>query len=186
MKNYFRQNFPEHTFYMSPNLGDNPIDNRGKEQYGFLVKKQYTPIYGSYPDPNHIFPRPPYYVYIKEYDIYLATIHTSPSNKNYLDPQTRREVIELRNFFNSVPGDMILLGDLNVCYPGLVDNEDIRKNFEWILDDNDKTNVNNDCAYDRIITQKSVVRYSDASVIRNQDVSNLDLSDHYPISISVF
>lgn len=188
MKNYFKQNYPEHDFYMSPSLGFRD-DNVGKEQYGFLIRKtlNYQKELYYYPDPQGIFARKPYYIFIKEYNLYLAIVHTTPwTNKDWPNgSKTKPEVIELSRFFNSVTGDMILMGDLNLCDPSILDNEDIRKNFKWILKNSEMTNMNNQCAYDRIITRKDFSRYLEPKVIRNSNVKDLGLSDHYPIDIKV-
>jgi endonuclease/exonuclease/phosphatase family metal-dependent hydrolase len=192
MKNYFKQNYPEHDFYMSPSLGFNEENNRNKEQYGFLIRKtlNYQKELYYYPDPQGIFARKPYYIYIKEYNLYLAIVHTTPwSNTNFgpAGTKTIQEVIELSRFFNSVTGDMILMGDLNLCDPSVLNNEeDIRKNFQWILNNSEMTNLaSKQCAYDRIITRKDFSRYLDPKVIRDSNVKDLGLSDHYPISILV-
>jgi hypothetical protein len=185
MKNYFKQNYPEHDFYMSPTIG---VDGTQKEQYGFLVRKTLQYQEGFYGDRQGIFARPPHFIHIQAYNLYLAVVHTTPwSNTNFgpAGTKTKQEVIELSHFFNSISGDMILMGDLNLCNPSILDNEDIRKNFQWILKDSEMTNMNNQCAYDRIISRKSFSAYLDAKVVRDSNVQNLALSDHYPISIVV-
>lgn len=188
MKNYFNQNYPDHDFYMSPSLGFRN-DNVGKEQYGFLVSKKLIYREGFYGDPQGIFARPPHFIHIEEYNLYLSIVHTTPWSNTKFGPagtKTKQEVIELSQFFQTISGDMILMGDLNLCDPSVLDNEDIRKNFQWILKDSEMTNLSTkQCAYDRIVTRKNFGRYQEPKVIRDSNVKDLDLSDHYPISIVV-
>ncbi len=177
MKVYFQQNYPEYHFMMSPSLGRRN-DNRGKEQYGFLIKKQFNFQLYHYADPNNIFARPPYYIYIKEYNVYLGNLHTTPGEIS--------EVYELVNFFESVKGDMVLMGDLNVCNPSTLNGEFVKDSFNWILNDNQNTNMNLNCAYDRILSSKSFQRYKNPNVLVNQNIPEFLLSDHYPIVLDVY
>jgi hypothetical protein len=188
MKTYFKQNFPNHDFYMSPSLGFNKLNNQGKEQYGFLVSRKLNYREGFYGDPEGIFARPPHYVQIVDYNIYLAIVHTTPWNsKDWPNgSKTKQEVVELSHFFETISGDIILMGDLNLCSPNILDNEDIRKNYQWILNDSQMTNIGKQqCAYDRIISRKNFSRYIEPKVVRDSRIIDLDLSDHYPIQINV-
>ena len=179
MKVKFKEDFPEHDFYMSPSLGRNEWNNRGKEQYGFLVKRTLQTEIQSYSDPNSIFARPPYYVTIKDFNIHLAVVHVTTIQHS----ASVQEVVELDGFFRSVEGDMILMGDLNICQPSELDGQAIRENYEWLLKDFRTTNIGDTCAYDRIITRKSFERYSNPDVLK-YEINNF-ISDHYPITIVI-
>jgi hypothetical protein len=89
----------------------------------------------------------------------------------------------LDTFFQSINGDLVLLGDLNICNPKSINGEKIRINYNWLLDDYDNTNIANCCAYDRIITKKSFDKWSEADIIRNEDILFYNISDHFPISL---
>lgn len=183
MKVYFQQTYPDYHFYMSPSLGRGQ-DNRGKEQYGFLVNKKFTFQIGSYSDPNQIFARRPYYIYISELKLYFANVHITASSLL----ESKKEVSELYNFFEEIQGNMILMGDLNLCNPSVLNGEKVREDLNWILDDSVMTNldnVNQRCAYDRIITDKNFNKYKNPNVIQDSDIINLALSDHYPVSIHI-
>jgi deoxyribonuclease-1 len=179
MKVKFGEDFPEHNFYMTASLGRNEHNNRGKEQYGFLIKKNLQISIQSYANPNSIFARPPYYVTINDFNIHLAVVHISatPHSTSF------QEVVELDSFFRSVDGDMILMGDLNICEPSELNGQAIRENYEWLLKDFRTTNIADTCAYDRIITRKSFGRYSNPDVLK-YEINNL-ISDHYPITIVI-
>jgi endonuclease/exonuclease/phosphatase family metal-dependent hydrolase len=174
---YFNHAYQDHHFYLSPSLGVSTY----KEQYGFLVRKTLTFEFGNYIDPNQKFWRKPYYVYIDEYQINLSVVHICASCDAV---QKTQEINELARFFESVQGDLILMGDLNICTPpGSYSNLDIWTGYHWILDNQEKTNIKGDCAYDRIITRTSFKNYQDPSVIRSSSLSSV--SDHYPIAITV-
>ena len=175
---YFRHAYQDHHFYLSPSLGPSTY----KEQYGFLVRKTLTFEFGNYLDPNQKFWRKPYYVYIAEYQLYLSVVHICATCDA---GQQSQEISELARFFESIQGNMILLGDLNICTPpGSYANLDIWTQYNWILDNQQKTNVKGDCAYDRIITRKSFKNYKDPTVIRTSSLSSV--SNHYPIAITAF
>ena len=184
MKMYFETNYPDYRFYMSPSLGRNQDNNVGKEQYGFLVKKKFSFFPGYYLDPNQIFSRPPYYIYIPELNLYLSNVHITQSPLS----ETKNEVIELYSFFQTIQGTMLLMGDLNLCNPSIIDSEKVRQNLNWILEDNKMTNLNNvkqRCPYDRIISNKSFLKYSEQRVIYDSNIIEYDLSDHYPIALTI-
>jgi endonuclease/exonuclease/phosphatase family metal-dependent hydrolase len=183
MKLYFRETFSDYHFIMSPSLGRG-IDNRGKEQYGFLIHKKFTfnsDNMGSYEDMNQVFARKPYYIFIKELGLYFANVHITASSSI----ETRNEVIELFNFFQSIPGQIVLMGDLNLCNPSVVDGEMVRQHLVWLLGDQVMTNMNQGCAYDRIISKDENPKFQNAGVIVDSRIADLQLSDHYPIVLTV-
>lgn len=170
--------FPEHSLYLSPSLGANPNNNRGKEQIGFMIRKKYTYFVYSYFDTNGIFARKPYYIYVSEYNINIATVHISAQN-------SESEVSELPLFFSSIEGDFVLLGDLNICDPSTLNNQQIKKEYQWLLNDDDKTNSNLNCAYDRIISPLNFNRFSHARVVSSDNEAQRVSSDHYPLSVKI-
>jgi hypothetical protein len=178
LKSQMDEDFPEHHFFMSPSLGFNPVNNRGKEQYGFLIRKTLNYNVYHFQDIEQVFARPPYYITIHEYNINLATIHTNPKN-------SEKEVNYLPNFFNTLQGDFVLLGDLNICDPSILDNQKVKMDYNWILEDGDSTNLNLNCAYDRIISNHGFQRYSHAKVLKDDLQAEKILSDHYPLSIKI-
>jgi endonuclease/exonuclease/phosphatase family metal-dependent hydrolase len=177
MKKYFKNNYPDYQFFMSDNLGLNQNNNRGKEQYGILVKNDLDVEFNNFDNSyKYYFSRPPYYIYIKNKNIFIATVHISFTN-------AETEVIYLDTFFQSINGDLVLLGDLNICNPKSINGEKIRTNYNWLLDDYDNTNIANSCAYDRIITKKGFTDWSEPKIIRNENILLFNISDHFPISL---
>ena len=181
MKTYFQENFLEHDFYMSPSLGHNQDNNQGKEQYGFLVRKSLKVSYGHYIDTNDVFSRPPYYIYIQDYSLYISNVHITASDND----AKKLELQELSKFLKSLD-NIVVIGDINICIPNSINDESIRKDFQWIIQDQETTNINGRCAYDRIIAPKTFDKFGHAKVIRDENIPNLYLSDHYPIRISFF
>ena len=176
MKKYFENNYPDYQFFMSHNLGLNENNNRGKEQYGFLVKNDLDVEFNNFDNSYKYFSRPPSFIYLKNKNIFIATVHLSFSN-------SENEVKYLDTFFQSINGDLVLLGDLNICNPKSINGEKIRINYNWLLDDYDNTNIANCCAYDRIVTKKSFDKWSEADILRNEDILFYNISDHFPISL---
>jgi endonuclease/exonuclease/phosphatase family metal-dependent hydrolase len=95
------------------------------------------------------------------------------------------EVEQLPSFFSSIEGDFVLLGDLNICNPSILEGQQVKKDYLWILDDDDKTNSNLNCAYDRIVSPLDFNRFSHAKVMKDDNQAEKVSSDHFPLSIKI-
>jgi hypothetical protein len=184
---FFQKYFHEYQLFLSPSLHYCDHTNSGSEEYAILVRRSEilgTPTMIEYHDRNCDFIRKPYGIRIEneKLTINLLLFHSNPNNQ--------KELINLSNVFKQFNDHKtLLLGDLNtgchyVSFQEL-DKYEIRKNYDWILEDHTFTNLEKTCPYDRIIATKDI----SSSHLRDQRVLNKNReaerikSDHYPISV---
>lgn len=186
LKDYFNTYLPDFTFIMSPPLHYCNGYINGAEEYGFLVKSSLnisTQLL-FYPDNECLFIRTPYALYVNSSFI-IVVFHSMPGNANELE-----HLGDVITYFSNVTKNVILLGDLNTgCkYTSFVtlDKYPIRMSYDWLLRDDDFTNIHLNCPYDRIISTKELSSSVFGSrVLKEANEASRIGSDHYPIATTI-
>ncbi|MCF7862385.1 endonuclease/exonuclease/phosphatase family protein [Candidatus Woesearchaeota archaeon] len=172
---------PNYQLVISERLGR----TNSKEQYAIFYKKADIKSEYVYFDENDIFEREPYIVYIsnKKVNFSLIVIHVKPSDAKS-EISALNAVISDAQMKNS-DKDFILLGDLNADCNYYDENQDILREYDWIIEnEKDTTVAKNTCTYDRIITN---MKYSSGGVYNYQKAYDISyeeteiISDHYPV-----
>ncbi|XP_071826107.1 deoxyribonuclease-1-like [Apostichopus japonicus] len=174
-----------------------------KEQYCFFYKHSIFSVVkdDTFTDSSDIFEREPYSVKFRHgstgRQFVLSGLHAKPDDA-VAEIDAMVEVYEdIKSTFST--SDVIMMGDFNAdcTYVSSSDwaNIDLRQDsrFYWPLGDSVDTTVKSThCAYDRFVTAGSMTSLSSsASVYYFDSRMNLatsdpaDISDHYPIEITV-
>jgi len=145
-----------------------------KEQYLFVYNDDVIDFFpnttGYGVEPNNEFAREPFYAMFKakNFDFYLMTIHTVPTQVGTEIPALKVAYEDLQNKTPN-ENDIILLGDLNAKAPGVIvgsyitmDSIAIIPNIVFTI--KKATNTIGNKAYDNIIFQSNyTAEYSDSS-----------------------
>lgn len=186
IRTFFQKHFPEYQIFLSPSLHYCSKIHSGSEEYAMLVRRTNDGQNISmihYDDKDCLFIRRPYGLRLVKNGLYtnILVFHSNPNNE--------KELISLSDVFQQF-GDhrTLLLGDLNTgCHYVMfktLDQYEIRKNYDWILDENVFTNLEKTCPYDRIISTKDIsCRLQHQRVLNESREAERIKSDHYPISV---
>ncbi|XP_071826100.1 deoxyribonuclease-1-like [Apostichopus japonicus] len=174
-----------------------------KEQYCFFYKHSLFSVIkdDTFTDTSDIFEREPYSVEFRHTssgrEFVLSGLHAKPDDA-VAEIDAMVEVYDdIKSTFSN--SDVIMMGDFNAdcSYVSSSDwaNIDLRHDsrFYWPLGDSVDTTVKSThCAYDRFVTAGSMTSLSSSpSVYKFDTAMNLvtndpaDVSDHYPIEITV-
>jgi hypothetical protein len=181
IKDFFETYLPDYHLNLSPSLYYNiPFRNLGSEQYAILTRKNITVEMIEYPDEQATFIRRPFGIQLSN-GVKILVFHSHP-NKEI-------ELIALANVFHYFGNKkIILMGDLNTgCHYvsfNHLDENSIRKDFDWLMADNQYTNFELNCPYDRIIATRDISPSCNDGIVLNMynEAKRIE-SDHYPISI---
>lgn len=145
-----------------------------KEQYGIIYRNVQVTVARDYnPDAQDRWERPPFRVDFLQgnYSFSALVEHTKPDD-------TPAEMEALANLSSSLPGNVVVLGDLNAdCgyYP-------VKKDFgnwRWAIGTGMDTTVKNTtCAYDRMIFNPDMAGELVASGVFSEGITSA-ASDHY-------
>lgn len=174
-----------------------------KEQHAYIYKKELISVLNTYeiPDTQDVFEREPYSVLFKNNttgdNFVLIGLHIKPTDSLNELNHLKSSYSDIVNYLNN--DNVILMGDFNSDCTYLTntefDNLDFTtdNNFTWQFSKSeDTTTSSTDCAYDQIITNTNM-----SSKVKSKEIFNyesfygitnslaLDISDHYPISVTI-
>lgn len=147
-----------------------------KEQYGIIYKGiNVTWVTDYNPDSQDRWERPPFQVTFKQGNyVFTALVeHIKPDDA----PQ---EIAALENLTSSLPGNVVVLGDLNADCSYYSVKKDFW-NWTWaIKTGTDTTSGNTSCTYDRMIFNQEMANEYASSGVYSENIT-AGVSDHYLI-----
>ena len=181
IKEFFEKFLPNYHLYLSPSLYyDTPFKKSGSEQYAILTKKNISVQTIEYQDHESTFIRRPFGIQLTN-GVKVLVFHSHPNSET--------ELVSLSKVFRYFGNQKtILLGDLNTgCHYvsfDTLDQNDIRKDYDWLIPETTLTNADQTCPYDRILSTKDISHSCQQGYVLNQnkEAKRID-SDHYPIGI---
>ena len=155
-----------------------------KEQYGIFYKNVGlvdTVDYNFKSGIDEDFERAPYLAKFQRgnYTFSIIVEHTKPDD-------TPNEMEHLDSIASAVPGNVMVLGDLNADCAYYPEKKDFNEPWFWAIKTGTDTTVGNTvCAYDRIILNGQMAKsFVDSGVFRTGIESNL--SDHYLVWAEIY
>ncbi|MBN1169638.1 endonuclease/exonuclease/phosphatase family protein [Candidatus Micrarchaeota archaeon] len=160
-----------------------------KEQYAYFYNTEKVVLLNNYTynDSEDQFHREPYIAEFRSgnFTFTIAAIHVDPD-------EAFQEIAALETVIESIPGDIIVMGDFNADCSYFDEMQD--RPYQWLIgNDEDTTTKSTNCTYDRIVITKETDEYNGVSGVFRFDLEyGLDqkqaeaVSDHYPVYAGFF